>query len=82
MVENGVPTVAQVLGWSASTAIRMAKRYGRIRPDVQLAGFGEHRNRLALWKSARFEGGVHQNGNQVSAFTESGRWVNQLILKD
>jgi len=37
MLENGVPiaTVAQVLGWSASTAIRMAKRYGHIRPEAQ-----------------------------------------------
>jgi integrase len=37
MLENGVPiaTVAQVLGWSASTAVRMAKRYGHIRPEAQ-----------------------------------------------
>jgi hypothetical protein len=37
MLENGIPiaTVAQVLGWSASTAIRMAKRYGHIRPEAQ-----------------------------------------------
>jgi len=37
MLEYGVPvaTVAQVLGWSASTAIRMAKRYGHIRPEAQ-----------------------------------------------
>ncbi|HET9176902.1 MAG TPA: acetyl-CoA C-acyltransferase [Terriglobia bacterium] len=37
MLQNGVPiaTVAQVLGWSASTAIRMAKRYGHIRPEAQ-----------------------------------------------
>ena len=36
LLENGVPfaTVAQILGWSASTAVRMAKRYGHIRPDV------------------------------------------------
>jgi integrase len=37
MLENGVPiaTVAQVLGWSASTAVRMAKRHGHIRPEAQ-----------------------------------------------
>ena len=37
MLENGIPSaaVAQVLGWSASTAIRMAKRYGHIRPEAQ-----------------------------------------------
>lgn len=37
LLENGVPfaVVAQILGWSASTSIRMAHRYGHIRPDVQ-----------------------------------------------
>jgi integrase len=39
LLENGVPfaVVAQILGWSASTAVRMAKRYGHIRPEVQRA---------------------------------------------
>ena len=27
--------MALILGWSASTAVRMAKRYGHIRPVVQ-----------------------------------------------
>ena len=37
MLEGGTPlaTVAQVLGWSAATAARMAKRYGHIRPEAQ-----------------------------------------------
>lgn len=37
LLENGVPfaVVAQVLGWAASTAIRMSKRYGHIRPEAQ-----------------------------------------------
>jgi integrase len=37
LLESGTPmaTVAAILGWSASTAIRMAKRYGHIRPDAQ-----------------------------------------------
>jgi integrase len=37
LLEQGTPfaVVAHILGWSASTAIRMAKRYGHIRPDVQ-----------------------------------------------
>jgi integrase len=37
LLENGAPfaVVAQILGWSASTAVRMAKRYGHIRPEVQ-----------------------------------------------
>ena len=30
-----IAVVAQILGWSASTAVRMAKRYGHIRPEVQ-----------------------------------------------
>jgi len=37
LLEEGTPIaiVAHILGWSASTAVRMAKRYGHIRPDVQ-----------------------------------------------
>lgn len=37
LLEQGTPiaVVAQILGWSASTAVRMAKRYGHIRPEVQ-----------------------------------------------
>jgi integrase len=37
LLEHGTPfaVVAQILGWSASTAVRMAKRYGHIRPEVQ-----------------------------------------------
>jgi integrase len=39
LLENGVPfaIVAQIMGWAPSTAIRMAKRYGHIRPEVQRA---------------------------------------------
>jgi integrase len=37
LLEQGTPfpVVADILGWSASTAIRMAKRCGHIRPDAQ-----------------------------------------------
>jgi integrase len=37
LLEEGTPiaVVAHILGWSASTAVRMAKRYGHIRPEVQ-----------------------------------------------
>ena len=37
LLEQGTPiaVVAHILGWSASTAVRMAKRYGHIRPKVQ-----------------------------------------------
>ena len=27
--------MSQILGWSASTAVHMSKRYGHIRPEVQ-----------------------------------------------
>jgi integrase len=37
LLELGTPivVVAQILGWSASTAVRMTKRYGHIRPETQ-----------------------------------------------
>jgi len=37
LLEQGtpLPVVAQILGWSASTAVRMTKRYGHIRPEAQ-----------------------------------------------
>jgi integrase len=37
LLELGTPivVVAQILGWSASTAVRMAKHYGHIRPEAQ-----------------------------------------------
>jgi hypothetical protein len=36
-LEQGTPiaVVARVLGWSAGTAVRMTKRYGHIRAEVQ-----------------------------------------------
>ncbi len=60
LLESGVPfaTVAQILGWSASTAVRMAKRYGHIRPDVLRAA-------LEGIATAEIGAGVHQIGNQV-----------------
>jgi integrase len=67
MLENGVPiaTVAQVLGWSASTAIRMAKRYGHIRPEAQrqaLESIATALPAIAPSKSrvTGFRGGSHQ----------------------
>ena len=37
LLEEGTPiaVVAHILGWTASTAVRLAKRYGHIRPEVQ-----------------------------------------------
>ena len=71
MLENGVPiaTVAQVLGWSASTAIRMAKRYGHIRPEAQwqvLESIATACPKSPVDKQeADFRGDVHQIGNQA-----------------
>jgi integrase len=56
LLERGTPfaVVAQILGWSASTAVRMAKRYGHIRPEVQ---------REALEAVATAE--IHRDVNQI-----------------
>jgi len=56
LLEQGTPfaIVAQILGWSASTAVRMAKRYGHIRPEVQ---------RAALEGIATAE--IHRDVNQI-----------------
>jgi hypothetical protein len=37
LLEKGIPfaTVAQIMGWSAGMAVRMAKHYGHIRPEAQ-----------------------------------------------
>jgi integrase len=66
LLEDGTPiaVVAHILGWSASTAVRMAKRYGHIRPDVQ---------RLALEAIAtgEFQSGVNQIVHQVENTIQS-----------
>jgi integrase len=59
MLEAGVPfsVVASIMGWSASTTVRMAKRYGHI---------GDRAQRLAVDALCEpvSEGGVAQNGAQ------------------
>ena len=72
MLENCVPiaTVAQVLGWSASTAIRMAKRYGHIRPEAQRQALESIATALpsimaAEESEADSAGGSHQVPHQV-----------------
>ena len=72
MLENGVPiaTVAQVLGWSASTAIRMAKRYGHIRPEAQRQALESiatalPETRMRQPKGADFGKGYPQNQPQA-----------------
>jgi hypothetical protein len=53
-LEQGTPfaVVAQILGWSAGTAVRVAKRYGHIRPEVQ-------RQALAGIATQEIHSGVH-----------------------
>ena len=73
MLENGVPiaTVAQVLGWSASTAIRMVKRYGHIRPEAQRQALESIATALPSAASSKrdvpIEAAVHQIGNQAGS---------------
>lgn len=66
LLEGGTPiaVVAHILGWSASTAIRMAKRYGHIRPEAQ---------RLALEAiaTAEIRPGVNQIVHQVQNTIQS-----------
>ena len=66
LLEQGTPypVVAQILGWSASTAVRMAKRYGHIRPEAQ-------RRALEGVATAEIQRDVNQIVNQVSDAVES-----------
>ena len=66
LLEQGTPiaVVAQILGWSASTAVRMAKRYGHIRPETQ-------RRALEAVATAEIQLGVHQIVHQVESEIES-----------
>lgn len=66
LLEHGTPfaVVAQILGWSASTAVRMAKRYGHIRPETQ-------RQALAKVATEEIQKGVNQFVHQPSRALES-----------
>ncbi len=66
LLEQGTPiaVVAHILGWSASTAVRMAKRYGHIRPEVQ-------RQALESVATAEIQPTVHQIVHQVENALES-----------
>ena len=67
LLEQGTPfaVVAQILGWSASTAVRMAKRYGHIRPEAQ-------RQALAGVATQEIQAGVNQFVHQPSRALECG----------
>jgi integrase len=66
LLEQGTPiaVVAQILGWSASTAVRMAKRYGHIRPEVQ-------RQALAAVGTTEIQSVVNQIVHQAGSEVES-----------
>lgn len=66
LLEQGTPfaVVAQILGWSASTAVRMAKRYGHIRPEVQ-------RQALTGIATQEIRTGVHQFVHQPERALQS-----------
>jgi integrase len=68
LLEQGTPyaVVAHILGWSASTAVRMAKRYGHIRPDVQ-------RQALDAITTAEIQTGVNQIVHQQEIAVQSHR---------
>ena len=61
-----IAVVAQILGWSASTAVRMAKRYGHIRPEVQ-------RQALDAIATAEIATDVDQIVHQVESAVRSDR---------
>src|SRR5215469_11049910 len=56
--------VADIMGWSASTAVRMIKRYGHIRPDAQ-------RRALEGIATAQIPANVNQIVHQVANEVES-----------
>jgi len=66
LLEQGTPfpVVAQILGWSASTAVRMAKRYGHIRPEAQ-------RKALSGIATQEIQASVNQFVHQPSGALES-----------
>lgn len=68
LLEHGVPVavVAHILGWSASAAVRMAKRYGHIRPETQ-------RQALDAVATAEIPHIVNQIAHQVGSALESKR---------
>jgi integrase len=66
LLEQGTPlaVVGEILGWSASTAVRMIKRYGHIRPEAQ-------RQALAGVATQEIQTGVHQFVHQPGRALQS-----------
>jgi integrase len=68
MLEAGTPfsVVASIMGWSASTTVRMAKRYGHIGQDAQ-------RRAVAALVGNSFEGQYPQNPPQFTNIAANPR---------
>jgi hypothetical protein len=68
MLEGGVPfsVVASIMGWSASTTVRMSKRYGHI-------GEAARRRAVEVLSAGIFEGEGAQNWAQSDKQTPSDR---------
>jgi hypothetical protein len=71
LLERGVPlpVVASLLGWSAGTTAKMAKRYGHIGSDAHRAAVAALDGSLAL--AAGSQGKI---GGEERAESESGSW--------
>jgi integrase len=63
LLENGVPfaVVADICGWAPSTVVRMAKRYGHIRPDIQRAALEKIATQQII-TGAEITRGSYKNG--------------------
>jgi hypothetical protein len=66
MLEAGIPfsVVASIMGWSASTAVRMAKRYGHIGQEAQ-------KQAVAVLSGAGFATDGHKIGHSLRAKTRA-----------
>ena len=66
LMEQGTPfaLVTQILGWSASTAVRLIKRYGHIRPEAR-------RQALTGAATEEIQTGVHQFVHQPGRALQS-----------
>jgi len=76
LLENAVPyaTGAQILSWSATTAVRMAKRHGHIRPEVQ-------RRAVDAIATVGFSVGVHQIEHEMGGLInlDEGKSLKQFM---
>ena len=72
-IKNPLETRSQILGWSASTAAGMAKRFGHIRPEAQ-------RRALARVATQEIQTGVHQFVHQAGRGLQSTLPKRMILL--